>query len=311
MTTRNHDGEKVVTTQSGARASECHDYTAIPLSTLNALARRQELGAKKHGRDNWRQGLGDPEYVKARLSHVIRHAFTLAAKLDGRQPWDGDDDLGAILWGGMFLAEAQAVSPAMFEAPEEAGPTPEDRFHEALKASMGRMAQEIQEEAKARVVGVDLAGDTPDHSAFVIHRAGGCVLPRRPYIVADNGPEVFLPSAARVKPYAVSGAEEVHAKAQDARLAREIQEAAVAAANRKPVVLRVFEGDELLEVRVGQRSFVVGSVYARPGGTTVRFEGRAFGGSRLKFRDLIDGETFTRDPNHLDDLEPDEPTRTA
>ena len=111
---RKHEAERIVTI-AGARASECLDYTGLPLASLDALARRFMLGATKHGRDNYRKALGDPEYIRARLSHVIRHAFTLAAKLDGRQEWDDDDDIGAIMWGAMFLAESRNSFPEHFE----------------------------------------------------------------------------------------------------------------------------------------------------------------------------------------------------
>lgn len=111
---RKHDQEEIVIASSGARASACPDFTAIPKSAITALAERIDLGAAKHGRDNYRKGLADKEYIRARLSHVIRHAFTLAAKLDGREPWNEDDDIGALLWGGMFLAEARDANPEMF-----------------------------------------------------------------------------------------------------------------------------------------------------------------------------------------------------
>jgi hypothetical protein len=111
---RDHVNEEIVTAASGARSSKCLDYTGIPLSTLDALAERQMLGAEKHGRNNYRKGLDDRDYTLARLSHVIRHAATLAAKMDGREPWNEDDDIGAILWGGMFLAEARSVHPEFF-----------------------------------------------------------------------------------------------------------------------------------------------------------------------------------------------------
>lgn len=130
---RDHESEEIITTASGARASACEDYTGIPLSALDALARRHAIGAAKHGRDNYRKGMGDPEYVRARLSHIVRHALTLAAKLDGREPWSEDDDIGAILWGGMFLAEARATHPELFRS----GLDPEDVWLSTWDAERG------------------------------------------------------------------------------------------------------------------------------------------------------------------------------
>ena len=90
----------------GATASECPDFAQIPLGALMALARRYELGEKKHGRDNWRKGLADKSYVIARLNHTIYHCLKLVEKIEGKRPLDSDDDAGAIMWGGAFAVEA-------------------------------------------------------------------------------------------------------------------------------------------------------------------------------------------------------------
>src|SRR5688572_28864882 len=62
--------------KSGSTSSYCPDFAQIPLDALISLAKRYELGEKKHGRDNWRKGLTDKSYVVERLNHVIRHAYT-------------------------------------------------------------------------------------------------------------------------------------------------------------------------------------------------------------------------------------------
>ena len=87
-------------------SSYCPDFSQIPIDAMFALAQRYELGAKKHGKDNWKAGLTDPQYVVERLNHVIYHVKKLQDKIEGRMPWDGDDDPGAILWGGAFAVEA-------------------------------------------------------------------------------------------------------------------------------------------------------------------------------------------------------------
>lgn len=101
----NNENDKV-THKSGATSSHCPRYDYIPLSALNSLAERYELGVEKHGKDNWRRGIPDVDYCLERLNHVIRHAITLQLKLQGKMSWDGDDDAGAILWGGAFATEA-------------------------------------------------------------------------------------------------------------------------------------------------------------------------------------------------------------
>lgn len=101
--------EETITHESGAKSSYCPDFSQIPLDALIVLAKRYELGEQKYGRDQWRSGLHDKRYVIERLNHIIRHAFTAIQKLEGKLPDDGDDDAGAILWGGCFLVEALKV----------------------------------------------------------------------------------------------------------------------------------------------------------------------------------------------------------
>lgn len=106
---RTHEEEDKVTHSSGATSSYCPDFGQIPLGALKALALRYELGEKKHGRDNWRKGLADDRYVIERLNHVIYHAMKAINKLEGKLEDNGDDDAGAIMWGGAFLSEALAI----------------------------------------------------------------------------------------------------------------------------------------------------------------------------------------------------------
>lgn len=98
-------GERIVHA-SGASSSRVPRLDYIPYQSIVRLAGRFELGAAKHGLDNYRQALGDRDYVLERCAHVINHAFKLANKLRGYLPDDGDDDAAAIMWGGAFLCEA-------------------------------------------------------------------------------------------------------------------------------------------------------------------------------------------------------------
>jgi hypothetical protein len=83
----------------------------IPYGALVRLARRFELGAAKHGVDNYRQGLNDREYVLERCAHVACHAMRLASKLRGYLPQDAEDDAAAVAWGGAFLCESPMCDP--------------------------------------------------------------------------------------------------------------------------------------------------------------------------------------------------------
>jgi hypothetical protein len=105
----------------GSTSSKVPRLDMVPYGALVRLARRFELGAAKHGTDNYRQGLSDPEYVLERCAHVIRHASRLAGKLRGYLPLDAEDDAAAIAWGGAFLCESRLCDPA----PETPAKSPE------------------------------------------------------------------------------------------------------------------------------------------------------------------------------------------
>lgn len=92
----------------GATTSKCHDFGQIPYSALVLLAKRFEFGGLKHGRDNWKKGLGNLKYALERINHIINHCYYLSSQLDSGIDLSEDtieDNIGAILWGGAFLAE--------------------------------------------------------------------------------------------------------------------------------------------------------------------------------------------------------------
>lgn len=95
-----------ITSSCGATSSKIPDLAQIPLHALERLAARYELGAIKHGKNNWRQGIGNTNYTIERAAHVIYHAYKLINKLEGIIPDDNDDDAAAIMWGGAFLCES-------------------------------------------------------------------------------------------------------------------------------------------------------------------------------------------------------------
>lgn len=100
--------EILTKSKSGATSSRGPRLDLVPHHALVRLAARYELGAAKHGRDNWRKGLGDIEYLRDRISHAIEHAYKLLDDLDcferdGTLP--SDDNAGALMWGGAFACE--------------------------------------------------------------------------------------------------------------------------------------------------------------------------------------------------------------
>jgi hypothetical protein len=99
-----------VTHPCGATSSACPDFAQIPYEALELLAKRFEIGAVQHGRNNYRKGVGDKDYTVKRINHIIGHCFKLIAQLEtGFMSTDEDsptDNVGAILWGGAFLSVA-------------------------------------------------------------------------------------------------------------------------------------------------------------------------------------------------------------
>ncbi|HPQ17587.1 MAG TPA: DUF5664 domain-containing protein [Bryobacteraceae bacterium] len=90
----------------GAKSSLCPRFDLLPYHGLVRCAARFEKGEARYGHDNWRKGLTDKRYVIERAGHVMHHVAKLIGKLEGHLQDDGDDDAGAIAWGGMFLCEA-------------------------------------------------------------------------------------------------------------------------------------------------------------------------------------------------------------
>lgn len=96
--------EQTVEHNCGARTSACPRLDLIPYEANLRMAGRFEMGAKRYGRDNWRRGLQDEDYVAERIAHLMNHAARFLAKMRGQIRDDGEDDAGAILWAGAFLA---------------------------------------------------------------------------------------------------------------------------------------------------------------------------------------------------------------
>lgn len=94
---RDHATEEKIDVGTGSTRSPCPDYAMLPLEFIDAITARFELGAKTHGRDNWRKG--QPWQVI--WSHMLRHLFRLKHRLERGEPFDpsDDDDVAAIGWG--------------------------------------------------------------------------------------------------------------------------------------------------------------------------------------------------------------------
>jgi hypothetical protein len=79
-------------------------YELIPREAIDGMARRLELGAVRHGENNWKSG--GEEFRKASISHLMAHL--LAYMTEGNA---NDANLDAILCNAAFLAHFEAKSP--------------------------------------------------------------------------------------------------------------------------------------------------------------------------------------------------------
>lgn len=104
--------EEKITHACGSTSSKVPRLDYIPRIAAEKLAERYALGAVKHGKYNYKQGLTDKEYVLERCAHIIEHTMKYVEELEGLVPPSGDDNAAAIMWGGAFLCEADAAMDA-------------------------------------------------------------------------------------------------------------------------------------------------------------------------------------------------------
>lgn len=100
-----HSSEKFVAPSGATSSKGATMFSLIPIRALRRLALRFALGLSKHGRDNWRKGITDEQWIEDRYNHAIEHLMTWWDKRNGYTPDDGDDDLGAAMWGCAILIE--------------------------------------------------------------------------------------------------------------------------------------------------------------------------------------------------------------
>ena len=88
----------------------------IPKSALEALALIFETGIDRKGDGAWNaltqahaEVITSKEFVIERLSHVVHHCYDAIAKLVKDEVWEGEEDSGAILFGGAVLAEYKRI----------------------------------------------------------------------------------------------------------------------------------------------------------------------------------------------------------
>lgn len=98
------DEGKVVFKSGASRSESALMYHLVPSHGFRRLARRFTDGAVKHGKNNWRAGLTEPEFIEQAIDHLQEHFQRF---LEGNA---GDDDLAAMAWGCFALMEVQRVA---------------------------------------------------------------------------------------------------------------------------------------------------------------------------------------------------------
>lgn len=77
----------------------CPGIEQIPFHSIERIGAIFEEGRIKYGRDNWKKGVGDNEFITERIKHMIRHLMLFAN--GDRQ----EDHLAKVGWGSVALME--------------------------------------------------------------------------------------------------------------------------------------------------------------------------------------------------------------
>lgn len=106
MTTENQD-KPLTAYEGGATRSTLNGrYDLIPREAIDALARRLEVGASRHGEHNWKGG--GEAFRKATISHLFNHL------LDYLENGNADEaNTDAIICNAAFLCWYEKKTPYM------------------------------------------------------------------------------------------------------------------------------------------------------------------------------------------------------
>lgn len=91
-----------------ALSSKIPNFHLVPTIALEALANRFNLGCRRKAEKAWnavsknQEVLLDRDFLMERLGHVIHHCIKLRDKVADGSSLEGDDDAGAIIWGGAY-----------------------------------------------------------------------------------------------------------------------------------------------------------------------------------------------------------------
>lgn len=100
--------DDVITIDCGAISSRCEEgidgTDELPWDSLCRIGAICLEGREKHGKGNWRQGVGSPAFIERRLKHAVRH---LMKYLNGDR---SEDHLAKAGWGIIFMMELQRLT---------------------------------------------------------------------------------------------------------------------------------------------------------------------------------------------------------
>lgn len=89
---------KVVFKSGASRTENFYRYDLLPKEALDRWAQRMTEGAIKHGDNNWRRGLADPEFIRETKNHLFHHVLEYL-----HNGCSQDDNLAAIMCNAAFL----------------------------------------------------------------------------------------------------------------------------------------------------------------------------------------------------------------
>lgn len=95
---------------SGKKPDYAEIFDRCTLLSLQRLTAQRRYGDNKYGKDNWKKGAQDKEFILDRINHVVEHALNLHKQVLAGDPGNwraGEDDAAALMCGAMFVMQFQ------------------------------------------------------------------------------------------------------------------------------------------------------------------------------------------------------------
>ncbi len=104
-----NDSPEITMAGGQVSSSQIPGFHLIPTEALVRLAMRFDAGVERKREKAWnaitpnQEVLTNREFILHRIGHIVGHSSRLRDKIIMGNPMDGDDDAGALIWGGAFL----------------------------------------------------------------------------------------------------------------------------------------------------------------------------------------------------------------